>query len=33
MALLLIAADVGGETKLIEFTYNTSISSVLDELK
>jgi len=33
MALLLIAADVGGKARLIEFTYNTSISAVLDELK
>lgn len=33
MALLLIAADIDGEAKLIEFTYNTSISSVLEELK
>lgn len=33
MALLLIATEVGGETKLVEFTYNTSISAVLDDLK
>lgn len=33
MALLLIAAEVDGETKLVEFTYNTSISEVLDGLK
>lgn len=33
MALLLIAAKVGSDIRLIEFTYNTSISAVLDELK
>ena len=33
MALLLIAAEVDGEAKLIEFSYNTSISAVLEELK
>ncbi len=33
MALLLIAARVDGEIKMIEFSYNTSISAVLEELK
>ncbi|NND22436.1 MAG: hypothetical protein HKN18_16215 [Silicimonas sp.] len=33
MALLLIAAKVDGEMQLVEFTYNTSISDVLDDLK
>ena len=33
MAVLLISADVEGATKMIEFTYNTNISDVLDELK
>lgn len=33
MALLLIATEVDGQYRLIEFTYNTSISAVLDDLK
>ena len=33
MAVLLIAADVEGTTRMIEFSYNTNISGVLDELK
>ncbi len=33
MALLLIAAEVDGAYRMIEFTYNTSISSVLEEIK
>ena len=33
MALLLIAAEVDGKTVLVEFTYNTSISDVLSDLK
>ncbi|SMX22802.1 hypothetical protein [Boseongicola aestuarii] len=33
MAVLLIAADVEGTMRMIEFSYNTNISGVLDELK
>lgn len=33
MAVLLIVADVEGTTRMIEFSYNTNISGVLDELK
>ncbi|MBT8459084.1 MAG: hypothetical protein KJN60_05395 [Boseongicola sp.] len=33
MAVLLISAEVEGTTRLIEFSYNTNISGVLDELK
>lgn len=33
MALLLVAARVDGEIKLVEFNYNTSISDVLSDLK
>ena len=29
----LVAGKVGGEYRLIEFTYNTSISAVMDGLK
>ena len=31
--VLLIAADVDGTTRMIEFSYNTNISDILDELK
>lgn len=33
LALLMIAADVDGEARMIEFNYNTSISDVLSDLK
>lgn len=33
LALLLVAAEVDGQVNLIEFTFNTSISDVLDSLK
>ena len=33
MAVLLIAAEVEGTMRMIEFSYNTNISGVLDELK
>lgn len=33
LALILIAADVGGEVNLIEFNMNTSLSEVLGDLK
>ena len=32
LALLLVSVTVGGEERLIEFTYNTSISEVVDDL-
>ncbi|MCG6884477.1 MAG: hypothetical protein LJE62_12055 [Silicimonas sp.] len=33
MALLLIAAEVDGKTRMVEFNYNTSLSEVFSELK
>lgn len=33
MAVLLIGAEVEGQTRMIEFNYNTNISRVLEELK
>ena len=33
MALLLIAAETDGQARLVEFTYNTSLSEVFSELK
>jgi hypothetical protein len=33
MALHIVVAEVDGEHRIVEFTYNTSISDVLDELK
>lgn len=33
MALLLVAAEVDGVPRLIEFTYNTSLSEVMTDLK
>ena len=33
MAVLLIAAEVEDTMRMIEFSYNTNISGVLDELK
>lgn len=33
LALLIVAAEAEGEIRMIEFTYNTSISEVLGELK
>ena len=33
MALLMVVAEVGGEMAMVEFTYNTGISEVLDEIK
>lgn len=33
LALLLVGAEVDGQVNLIEFTFNTSISDVLDSLK
>ena len=33
LALLLVGAEVDGQVNLIEFSFNTSLSSVLDDLK